>query len=73
MKIKIISDNSIYEGKDEAELVKLMKTSRFQGDDLSVDEYMKKVRQWSGDEKIPINSPVNFIKYLKTAGYLEFI
>ena len=65
------SDNKVYEGKDVAAIVLAMKNSSPFNRDLSVQQYMPKVREWSGETTIQTSSAEAFIESLSRLGLVE--
>lgn len=70
MRIKVKGDGAEYDGKDALEVVTAMKNSSPFNRQMSLTDYMPKVREWSGEERVQITSPLEFLQSLNTLGYI---
>ena len=71
MQIKVLSDDKTYEGKDAAAVLTAMKDSSPFNRALTLEQYMPKVREWSGIQKLDTTSPEAFLESLAKAGMIE--
>lgn len=73
MRIKVVSDESEHEGSDARAVVASMKNSSPMNRNLSVEEYMPKVREWSGETSIQTASADVFLQSLQQIGLIEIL
>ena len=73
MRIKVVSDESEHEGADARGIVTSMKNSSPMNRSMSVEEYMPKVREWSGETSIQTTSAEVFLQSLQRIGLIEIL
>ena len=70
MRVRILTDGTIFEGKTPQDLVNQMKNSAPHNIRLTLNEYMEITREWMKEPEIRTDSPENFLASLEKLGYL---
>ncbi len=73
MRIRIISDGTTHEGENAADVVTSMKNASPMNRAMAIEEYMPRVRAWSGEASVQTDSPEAFVESLRLAGLITML
>lgn len=73
MKIEVVSDGSVHEGPTATAVVTSMKNSSPMNRAVSLNDYMPKVKEWSGETTIQTESAEAFLDSLVRLGLVKYV